>query len=82
MAPAELQSSTHPPAQPSYILRGHTAQVHAVHFLRRNLRLLTGDADGWVVLWSLPIKRAVAVWKAHAGTVLGVGGWGGARVVT
>lgn len=79
-----LQSSTLPPAQPTYILRGHTAQIHSVHFLRRNLRLLTGDADGWVVLWNLPVKRPVAVWKPHGGSVLGVGAWGpeGENVVT
>jgi WD40 repeat protein len=71
-----LQSSTLPPAQPDYILRGHTAQIHCVHFLRQNLRLLTGDADGWVILWNLAIKRPVAVWKAHGGSVLGVGIWG------
>lgn len=76
-ATKQLQSSTLPPAQPSYILRGHTAQIHAVHFFRQNLRLLTGDADGWVVLWSLPIKRPVAVWRAHdSATVLGIGHWG------
>ena len=71
-----LQSSTLPPAQPDYVLRGHTAQIHSVHFLRQNLRLLTGDADGWVILWNLAIKRPVAVWKAHGGSVLGVGSWG------
>lgn len=77
----QLQSSAIP--SPYYILRGHTAQIHAVHFFRQNLRLLTGDADGWVVCWSLPIKRAVAVWRAHgSGTVLGVWSWGGGRVVT
>lgn len=71
-----LQSSTLPPAQPDYVLRGHAAQIHCVHFLRQNLRLLTGDADGWVILWNLAIKRPVAVWKAHGGSVLGLGSWG------
>lgn len=75
-------ASEHPPLQPTYILRGHTAQIHAVHFLRGNLRLLTGDADGWVVLWNVPIKRPVAVWRAHGATVLGLGSWGEDRVVT
>lgn len=76
------QTSTLPPAQPNYILRGHSAQIHAVQFLRRNLRLLTGDAEGWVVLWDVPIKRPVAVWKAHTATVLGLGCWGDERVIT
>lgn len=75
--PANLiQSSELPPAQPDYVLRGHTAQIHCVHFLRQNLRLLTGDADGWVVLWNFAVKRPVAVWRAHGGSVLGVGHWG------
>lgn len=82
MSTSQIQSSSHPPAQPSYILRGHTAQIHAVLFLRQNLRLVTGDAEGWVVVWSLPVKRPVAVWKAHGGTVLGVGSWGEGRLVT
>ncbi|KAK1064986.1 Astra associated protein 1 Asa1 [Friedmanniomyces endolithicus] len=65
-----------------YVLRGHTAQVHAVHFLRQNLRLLSGDADGWVVLWNVPIKRPVAVWRAHKGAVLGLESWDDDRIIT
>ena len=77
-----IQSSTLPPAQPAYVLRGHSAQIHAVHFLRHNLRLLSGDADGWVILWDVPIKRPVAVWRAHAGSILGLGSWGSDRIIT
>ncbi len=76
------QGPAHLPAQPVYVLRGHTAQVHAVHFLRQNLRLLSGDADGWVVLWNVPIKRAVAVWRAHKGAVLGLESWDDDRIIT
>ncbi|RMY78833.1 hypothetical protein D0863_00422 [Hortaea werneckii] len=76
------QSPTHPPLQPSYILRGHTAQVHSVLFLRENLQLLSGDADGWVVLWDVPIKRPVAVWRAHKSTILGLGSWGEGKIIT
>ncbi|KAK1051381.1 Astra associated protein 1 Asa1 [Friedmanniomyces endolithicus] len=76
------QGPAHLPAQPVYVLRGHTAQVHAVHFLRQNLRLLSGDADGWVVLWKVPIKRAVAVWRAHKGAVLGLESWDDDRIIT
>ena len=71
-----------PPAQPIYVLRGHIAQVHALHFTHDNSRLLTGDADGWVVSWSLAYKRPVAVWKAHGNAVLGIAGWGGERIIT
>lgn len=76
------QSATLPPAQPAYVFRGHTAQIHAVHFLGGNLRLLSGDAEGWVILWSIPIKRAVAVWKPHNGPILGLGSWGEDRILT
>ncbi|KAK5121743.1 hypothetical protein LTR85_004618 [Meristemomyces frigidus] len=76
------QSSTLPPAQPAYVLRGHSAQIHSVLFLRQNLRLLSGDADGWVVFWDLPIKRPVAVWRAHSGSILGLGTWGDDRIIT
>ena len=77
-----LQSSENPPAQPAYILRGHSAQIHAVHFYRGNSRLLTGDANGWVVLWSTTTKRAVAVWKPHTNTILGVASWGEDKIIT
>ncbi|KAL8831094.1 MAG: hypothetical protein Q9170_005444 [Blastenia crenularia] len=55
-----MSSELLPSLQPSFVLRGHSAQVHAVHFVQGNTRLLTGDADGWVVSWSLAFKRPVA----------------------
>lgn len=66
-----------PPPQPVYILRGHVAQIHSVAFLSGNTRLLTADADGWAVLWSLLSMRPVAVWRAHDSTVLAVAAWPG-----
>ncbi|KAK5165049.1 Astra associated protein 1 Asa1 [Saxophila tyrrhenica] len=81
-APHLIQSSALPPAQPAYVLRGHTAQIHSVHFLRNNLRLLSGDAEGWVALWDVPIRRPVAVWKAHQDVNLGVGSWGDDKIIT
>jgi WD40 repeat protein len=78
----ERQTSTLPPAQPSYILRGHRSQIHSVQFVRQNSRLLTGDADGWVVYWKLETKRALAVWKAHEGAILGTGEWGRDKFIT
>lgn len=68
-------SSAPPPPTPQYILRGHTSQIHATHFLRRNARLLTGDASGHVVLWDTSTKRPVAVWRAHDTTILALGHW-------
>ncbi|KAK3306474.1 WD40-repeat-containing domain protein [Chaetomium strumarium] len=70
------------PAQPKSILRGHKAQVHAAAFVRGNERLLTGDADGYVVAWDLTIMRPRAVWQAHANAILGIAGWGQNRLIT
>lgn len=71
-----------PPAQPAYILRGHTAQIHSTSFIRSNTRLVTGDADGWIVSWSLASKRAAAVWRAHEGAILACAEWGSNRLIT
>lgn len=70
------------PAQPKAILRGHKAQVHAAAFVRRNDRLVTGDADGFVIAWDLTIMRPRAVWQAHETAILGIAGWGDDRLIT
>jgi hypothetical protein len=70
------------PAQPKSILRGHKAQVHAAAFVRENERLMTGDADGFVVAWDLTIMRPRAVWQAHANSILGIAGWAPDRLIT
>lgn len=44
--------------------------------------MLTGDAEGWIVLWSLTIKRPVAVWRAHEGSILGASAWGSDKIIT
>lgn len=59
-----------PPATPTYILRGHAAPIHALHLFDSNLRLISGDAEGWIVIWNMVSKRPVASWKAHEGAVL------------
>ncbi|KZM25900.1 Astra associated protein 1 Asa1 [Ascochyta rabiei] len=79
---AERQSSTLLPPQPSYILRGHASQIHSVRFVRQNARLITGDADGWVIYWKLETKRALAVWKAHDNAILGTAEWGHDKILT
>jgi len=71
-----------PPAQPAYILRGHGSQIHSTTFIRSNSRLVTGDADGWIVIWSLATKRPVAVWRAHEGAILGASAWGLEKLIT
>jgi hypothetical protein len=50
--------------------------------MRSNSRLVTGDADGWIVIWSLVTKRPVAVWRAHEGTLLGARSWGEDKLIT
>ncbi|KAL2831882.1 WD40-repeat-containing domain protein [Aspergillus pseudoustus] len=70
-----MSASTLPPATPTYILRGHATPIHALQIFNKNLRLVSGDADGWIVVWDLIFKRSVAVWKAHEGAVLEVKGF-------
>ena len=65
----------HTPATPVYILRGHAAPIHALDIFSHNMRLASGDADGWIVIWDLVTKRPVTVWKAHEGAVLEVKGF-------
>lgn len=79
MLPASSQQQQ--PAQPVYVLRGHSAQIHAVVFTRDNERIITADADGWVVVWNVGTRRPVAVWKAHEGTVMKVMGRDG-KIIT
>ncbi|RHZ74018.1 ASTRA complex subunit [Aspergillus turcosus] len=64
-----------PPATPIYILRGHAAPIHALHLFNQNLRLISADADGWIVVWDLVMKRPMVAWKAHEGAVLEVKGF-------
>ncbi|ETI21389.1 hypothetical protein G647_07736 [Cladophialophora carrionii CBS 160.54] len=70
------------PAVPAYILRGHEAPVHALHFYADNSFLASGDSDGWMVLWSLSSKRPVAVWKAHEAGILQIQHWTKDRLIS
>ncbi|PIG79950.1 C6 zinc finger domain protein [Aspergillus arachidicola] len=63
------------PPSPTYILRGHASPIHGLHIFHQNLRLISGDADGWIIVWDLVFKRPVAVWKAHEGAILEVKGF-------
>ncbi|OAP62947.1 hypothetical protein AYL99_02174 [Fonsecaea erecta] len=69
------------PPVPAYILRGHEAAIHALHFYANNALLASADSDGWMVIWSLSSKRPVAVWKAHEAGVLQIKHWTTARLV-
>jgi WD40 repeat protein len=67
--------ASRPPVTPIYILRGHAAPIHALHLFNQNLRLISADAEGWIVVWDLVMKRPVAAWKAHEGAILEVKGF-------
>ncbi|KAE8146816.1 WD40-repeat-containing domain protein [Aspergillus avenaceus] len=68
-------SQLRPPATPTYILRGHAAPIHGLHIFHQNLHIISGDAEGWIIVWDLVFKRPVAVWKAHEGAILEVKGF-------
>ncbi|PNS18796.1 hypothetical protein CAC42_5335 [Sphaceloma murrayae] len=70
------------PLQPSYVLRGHSAAIHAVHFFRGNSRLITGDAEGWVIVWDMITRRPAVVWRPHSAAILGLGSWGDDKIIT
>ncbi|KAK2780934.1 ASTRA complex subunit [Emmonsiellopsis sp. PD_33] len=70
----DQQPAKLPPATPVFVLRGHASPIHALHFYSKNSRLISGDGDGWVIVWNMTTKRAVAVWKAHESAVLDVRG--------
>ena len=70
MSEVPNKKTQQPPATPTYIFRGHAAPIHALHLFANNLRLISGDAEGWIVIWDMVSKRPVASWKAHGGAVL------------
>lgn len=76
------EDSSHPPPLPLYVLRGHLAQINVVHFLRSNSRLLTGDAEGWVIMWKISSRRPLVVWRPHENAILGLREWGEDKVIT
>ena len=69
------ESSESDPAQPVYVLRGHGSAIHALDFFQQNTRLLSGDSDGWIVIWDVTIKRPVAVWQAHDASIISAKAW-------
>ncbi|KAK9893649.1 WD40 repeat-like protein [Cystobasidium minutum MCA 4210] len=72
-----------PVPSPEYILRGHEAQINVLSFVDAEAHggngahslLLSGDADGYVAVWSLTTFRPLAFFKAHSGSVLTVSAW-------
>ncbi|KAJ2804587.1 Astra associated protein 1 Asa1 [Coemansia helicoidea] len=70
-------------SQPDFVFRGHRAAVNAVHFFAGDRILASGDQDGVLILWSMPLKRQlVAVPDAHSAAILAVGSAGANTVVS
>ncbi len=70
--PARAEGALRPslPA-PSFILRGHEAPVHAIHFFASNTFLVSGDEAVWIVVWDLWKRRQIFKWHGHpTGSVL------------
>lgn len=53
-------------------LRAHSASVRALNFSQDGLSLISGDEDGWVVIWDLCSRRPTAIWRAHTHALLAV----------
>lgn len=66
------------PLAPTFVLRGHPADVQCIQFTSifihdvRTSILISGDADGFVLIWSLKEYRPIAIWQAHRASVLTV----------
>ncbi|KAJ1732420.1 Astra associated protein 1 Asa1 [Coemansia biformis] len=59
--------------QPDFVFRGHQAAVNAVRFFASDRHLVSGDQDGTLIVWSMPLKRQlVAVRDAHSAAVVAV----------
>lgn len=66
---------------PFFVLRGHASEVQCLHFpgpafseahsLQEDC-LISGDSDGYVILWSMATFRPLAIWKAHNRALLTV----------
>ena len=64
--------STTAPPQPVYILRAHAAAIHALHFTPSNTHLLSGDSDGHIIIWHLPTRRALSIFRPHTAALLAI----------
>jgi ASTRA-associated protein 1 len=71
-----------PVLQPTYILRGHGSAVNTVRFWRHNSRILTGDSEGYIILWNNIWRRPVAVWRAHKGSILNIDTWNDDKIIS
>jgi WD40 repeat protein len=72
-----------PVLRPTYILQGHGGSaVHSVRFWRQNSRILTGDSEGYIILWKSYSRRPVSVWRAHKGCILNIDTWNDDKILS
>ncbi|KAK9234886.1 WD40 repeat-like protein [Lipomyces kononenkoae] len=53
-------------------LRAQSYTITTVAFHASNLRIVSGDDEGWCIQWSLVTRRPITVWKAHGAALLSV----------
>lgn len=73
-----LVSESLPPS-PFFLLRGHASEVQCLEFSQESLSdsllsnaIISGDADGFIIIWSTKTFRPLAIWKAHDAALLTV----------
>ncbi|KAK9364739.1 WD40 repeat-like protein [Lipomyces kononenkoae] len=53
-------------------LRAQSYTITTIAFHSSNLRLVSGDDEGWCIQWSLVTRRPIGVWRAHCAALLSV----------
>ncbi|GBC04492.1 hypothetical protein RclHR1_00570048 [Rhizophagus clarus] len=53
------------PPTPIYIFREHEDQINHLEFYQNNTKLISGDAEGNIIIWDMKIKRPALKFKAH-----------------
>ncbi|TPX41702.1 hypothetical protein SeMB42_g05457 [Synchytrium endobioticum] len=61
-----MQRDSAPAPEAEFLFRGHESDVRAVSFLPDGRGLLSADAAGVIVIWSLDTKRPLRKWQAHS----------------
>lgn len=56
-----------PPPLPFTVLRGHSSPVYDLSF--RKVSILSGSADGLLILWDTELRRSLLQLNAHSESV-------------
>ncbi|KAF0533488.1 WD40 repeat-like protein [Gigaspora margarita] len=70
MSKKKVSSET--PPSPIYIFRGHAEQINSLEFIENNRYLISGDAEGNIIIWDMISKRSKIQFKAHNDGILNV----------